>query len=53
MKMNLENGIEILKEHLVTTTEDYQKGLRHAIWILEEKLDEEERKEMYQYSYEK
>lgn len=49
MEMDLENGIEILKEHLVTTTEDYQKGLRHAIWILEEKLDEEERKRLNTY----
>lgn len=53
MKMDLEEGIKILKEHLITTTIEYQKGLRHAIWILEEKLDEEEKNEMYQYSYEK
>ena len=42
--MDLEEVIEFLKEHFSTTTIEYQKGLRHAIWILEEKLDEEERK---------
>lgn len=44
--MDLEDGVEILKEHLPLTLKNYQKGLRHAIWILEEKLDEEERKRL-------
>ena len=51
MRMDLEEGIDILKEDLIGTTKDYQKGLRHAIWILEEKLDEEERKHLIEEGF--
>ena len=51
MRINLEEAIEILEEHLVSTRGVYKLGLQHAIWILEEKLDEEERKRLIEEEF--
>ena len=45
--MNLEDGIDFLKEKLTFTIGVYRLGLEHAIWVLEEKLDKEERERLY------
>ena len=50
--MDLEDGIEVLKKELPRILKDYRKGVRHAIWILEEKLDEEERKHLNEEEFE-
>ena len=49
--MDLEGGIEFLKGQLPRIMKDYRKGVRHAIWILEEKLDEEERKHLIEEEF--